>query len=700
MSRRSWPATGAARRQQAAPLPRRRWSRAASSTPTPGIVAHDDADRPATRAAVALDAGARYTGVRPTLADFVLKMPRGAQVDLSQGPRADPDAGRHLPGRPGARVGRRLGRAVDDAAAGRRRRRRLRAPRGLRRPGAARTWPPSSATRRSTRYRSRCATATRASTSGDLDRVVLDLPEPWRVVHARGAAPAHRAGSSWPTRRRSPRPCSCARRSTRSALRHGRDHRGAAPGLAHRGPGGAARPPHGRPHRLPHQRPAARLTSGRRPPPMRRRELLDVVAAGRRRRRRRRRLPARLRRPRASWIGMLARHRRRRRWLLPRVLATAASDASERRRLLVVAVGLLVGGAFVGQAVGLVARRPAPRRRSPRRRPRAGRPVGRRRSPASSACSSSCGCCCRPWPTCPAGRPAQARAVADRRRARADALPAAARHPPGAAPARRRRPLPAGVRRPRAGARRSGRRRRERPRPADGRRGRALDGEGRGRACGRIQDGQRLRRRRPAWWSPTPTWWPGEDVDRRAAPDGATVDADGGGLRPRPRPGRAARAAASTAPALPLARRRGRATSAACSATPAAGRSSVARSRSADEVTAVGPRHLRRGRHRARGAGAAADLAPGDSGSAWSTPAARWSAWPSPSPPTAPASPTPSPPTSCEAVLDDGRSARTVAAGPCVRLTGSAADDATGAPGTSRHGSAARRRATSTTRPR
>ena len=49
----------------------------------------------------------------------------------------------------------------------------------------------SSATRRWSATGSRSATATRASTSVDLDRIVLDLPEPWRVVkHAgRGAAP-------------------------------------------------------------------------------------------------------------------------------------------------------------------------------------------------------------------------------------------------------------------------------------------------------------------------------------------------------------------------------------------------------------------------------------------------------------------------------------------------------------------------------
>ena len=50
-----------------------------------------------------------------------------------------------------------------------------------------------------------------------------------------------------------------AARGARTApLRHGRDPRGAPPRLAHRGPGGAARPPHGGPHRLPDPRPPGR----------------------------------------------------------------------------------------------------------------------------------------------------------------------------------------------------------------------------------------------------------------------------------------------------------------------------------------------------------------------------------------------------------------------------------------------------------
>ncbi len=82
-----------------------------------------------------------------------------------------------------------------------------------------------------------------------LDRILLDLPEPWRVVpHAEEALrpggillvylPSHQPDSPAPVRTR-PQP-----------VRNGLDPRGPAPDLAHRGPVGAARPPDGGPHRL------------------------------------------------------------------------------------------------------------------------------------------------------------------------------------------------------------------------------------------------------------------------------------------------------------------------------------------------------------------------------------------------------------------------------------------------------------------
>ena len=61
--------------------------------------------------------GAEYTVLRPTLEDYVIEMPRGAQVDLSEGPRTDLHAGRHRPRHARVRDRHRVGGAVDDDAA-------------------------------------------------------------------------------------------------------------------------------------------------------------------------------------------------------------------------------------------------------------------------------------------------------------------------------------------------------------------------------------------------------------------------------------------------------------------------------------------------------------------------------------------------------------------------------------------------------
>ena len=108
--------------------------------------------------------GAAYTVLRPTLEDFVVEMPRGAQVIYPKDLGPILDAGRHRAGGPGPRVRRRLGCAVDDHAARRRRHRRLRAPRGLRQPGPQQRRARSSAPTCSIATGSSCATATRAST--------------------------------------------------------------------------------------------------------------------------------------------------------------------------------------------------------------------------------------------------------------------------------------------------------------------------------------------------------------------------------------------------------------------------------------------------------------------------------------------------------------------------------------------------------
>ena len=91
----------------------------------------------------------------------------------------------------------------------------------------------------------------------DLDRVVLDLPEPWRVVkHAETALAARRDPAVVPA---DDRPGHAPpRRARRLFVRHVRDPRGVAAHVARRRSVRASRSPHGRPHRLPHPRPTAR----------------------------------------------------------------------------------------------------------------------------------------------------------------------------------------------------------------------------------------------------------------------------------------------------------------------------------------------------------------------------------------------------------------------------------------------------------
>ena len=205
--------------------------------------------------------GGTYIVFRPTLADFVIEMPRGAQVIYPK------DLGPMLMLAdiyPGARVlesGVGSRRAVDDAAARRRDRSPLRAARRFRRPRAAQRRATSSASEASSATRSSCATATTASTTTDLDRVVLDLPEPWQVVPH--AAQALRAGGILVAYT----PSIVQASQLREALAEhgfdvGRDARGAQPHLARRRRRRAPRPPHGRPHRLPDPRPPAVTVPG------------------------------------------------------------------------------------------------------------------------------------------------------------------------------------------------------------------------------------------------------------------------------------------------------------------------------------------------------------------------------------------------------------------------------------------------------
>ena len=132
-----------------------------------GVLDHDALIGQPTRASpCARRSGRTLVAVRPTLAEYVLEDATRRAGDLPEGPRADPDARRRVPGRARPRVGRRLGRAHDDAAAGDRTRRAT-----CSATSCATTSPtaPAATSRASSaptsRSRSRCATSTTASTS-------------------------------------------------------------------------------------------------------------------------------------------------------------------------------------------------------------------------------------------------------------------------------------------------------------------------------------------------------------------------------------------------------------------------------------------------------------------------------------------------------------------------------------------------------
>ena len=82
-----------------------------------GFVPHADIVGAPEGVVVRSTRGAEYTVLRPTLEDFVVEMPRGAQVIYPKDLGADLHARRHRPRRAGVRVRRRVGRAVDDDAA-------------------------------------------------------------------------------------------------------------------------------------------------------------------------------------------------------------------------------------------------------------------------------------------------------------------------------------------------------------------------------------------------------------------------------------------------------------------------------------------------------------------------------------------------------------------------------------------------------
>ena len=152
-----------------------------------GPIAHDDLIGQREGTTVRSTAGAAYVAVRPTLADFVLKMPRGAQVIYPK------DLGQILVMAdifPGARV---LEAGVGSGALSMTLLRAGATVIGyeIRADFAARARANVAAylgEEAASRFAVEDRDVYEGIDDGDLDRVVLDLPEPWRVVkHAASA---------------------------------------------------------------------------------------------------------------------------------------------------------------------------------------------------------------------------------------------------------------------------------------------------------------------------------------------------------------------------------------------------------------------------------------------------------------------------------------------------------------------------------
>ena len=497
---------------------------------------------------------------------------------LPEGPRADPDPRRHLPRRARPRVGRRVGRAHPRRCCARSAR-------------PATSPATSSATTSPPRARSNVEgflgpdlpldIEVRDVYDGidvdDLDRILLDLPEPWRVVkHAEAAL--HPGGILLAYLPTIGQVVALARGARRLGVRHGRDARGAAAHLARRRPVGATRPPHGRAHRLPHPRAAARAGGV---------NFLDLVvlgvAAG------------------AGWVGYrLGFVRRVTSWAglaIGIVVARRCSspDVTDVLRGSPPRTRLLASLAFV-----IAGRRPSRRRSAP---PSAARSHARLASPRGRRA--------------PPGRPRRRRGGRRRRRARdhVAAHPGAgelagldgprgarqrgrARHRPARArpavgvgdprPPGRRPAVPRGVRhahvtRRRVAARRRHPRRRRRPRHR-------VDRAGRGPGVRPHPGGHRVRRRRRTSSSPTRTSSRGEPHPRRhdRRPPARRRRRR---VRPEPRPRGAARARARPARAR-RGRRPRRRPGRGCSVIPAVVRCGQAPVRIAEQIVARRHRHL------------------------------------------------------------------------------------------------------------
>ena len=207
-----------------------------------GIVAHNDLIGAYEGSTVFGSTGRRFLVVRPTLSDMVLKMPRGAQVIYPKDLAAilmEADIS------PGIRV---LEAGVGSGALSM----------ALLRAGASVVGYElredfanrahnnvAGMVGEDADYRVELRDVYEGIEERGLDRMVLDLPEPWRVVpHAEVGAAVRRHHLRLPPDHQPDGPVPAGPGGQR--LRHGRHPRGAAPDLAHRGPLGPTRPPHGR----------------------------------------------------------------------------------------------------------------------------------------------------------------------------------------------------------------------------------------------------------------------------------------------------------------------------------------------------------------------------------------------------------------------------------------------------------------------
>ncbi len=151
-----------------------------------GILDHDDMIGTARRRLGHRQHRATLPGPAPDAGRLVLKMPRGAQVIYPKDLAAILMEADIAPGRAGARSRRGLGSSVHGPPPGRRLGRRATSCGRTSPTGPGPTWRRRSGRR--LRYRVELRDVYAGIDERGLDRIVLDLPEPWRVLpHVRGA---------------------------------------------------------------------------------------------------------------------------------------------------------------------------------------------------------------------------------------------------------------------------------------------------------------------------------------------------------------------------------------------------------------------------------------------------------------------------------------------------------------------------------